>query len=79
MAEETKKRTNWLIALNERFDTLMEKLGIPENISGEIHNFVEETAREQFKSGNKSDPVYIVNMCTSHVLYICALEIIHYE
>jgi hypothetical protein len=49
---EVKKK--WHEILEDKFLALMTKYDMPEDISHEIHNFVLEIARDQYKSGNRS-------------------------
>ncbi len=51
---ERPKFVPWHVKITERFDKLMEKLGIPEDMSQEVQTFLLEVAREQYKSGNRS-------------------------
>lgn len=48
---ETKK--NWLDKLTERFNALMTKFDMPEDIRHELESFVLAVAKEQYMSGNK--------------------------
>jgi hypothetical protein len=54
--ENTNKapKKTWYDVLEDRFNTLMVKFDMPEDISHEIYSFVTEVAKEQYKSGNKS-------------------------
>lgn len=49
---EPKKK--WYEILEDKFTSLMTKYDMPEDIANEIHAFVLEIAREQYKSGNRS-------------------------
>jgi hypothetical protein len=51
---ERPKFIPWHVKITERFDTLMEKLGIPDDIAQEVRTLLLEVAKEQYKSGNKS-------------------------
>ncbi|MFA6130836.1 MAG: hypothetical protein WC730_01060 [Patescibacteria group bacterium] len=44
----------WYVELLERFNTLMERLGIPNDVSGEMKTFILGVAREQYMAGNRS-------------------------
>jgi hypothetical protein len=55
---ETKKK--WFEVLEEKFNSLVLKYDFPEDMASEIYNFVMETARDQFKSGNKSGISWIL-------------------
>lgn len=48
------KKLSWVEELDNRFHGLMGKFDMPEDIAFEIHNFVLEVAREQYKTGNRS-------------------------
>ncbi len=55
---ELKKK--WYEILEERFNALMTKHDMPEDIAIELYNFILETAKDQFKSGNKSGIAWIL-------------------
>ena len=44
----------WYVNLCARFNDIMDRNGIPEEISAEIKLFVVDIAREQYRSGNRS-------------------------
>jgi hypothetical protein len=48
---ETKK--TWLEKLTDRFDALMVKFDMPEDMRHEIESFVLNVAKEQYTAGNK--------------------------
>jgi hypothetical protein len=48
----TDKKT-WLDKLTDRFDALMAKFDMPEDIRHELESFVLTVAKEQYISGNK--------------------------
>jgi benzoyl-CoA reductase/2-hydroxyglutaryl-CoA dehydratase subunit BcrC/BadD/HgdB len=50
----TNNKKKWYEVLEDRFNSLMIKFDMPEDIGHEIYSFVLETAREQYKSGNRS-------------------------
>ncbi|MFZ2681674.1 MAG: hypothetical protein WAZ14_01080 [Patescibacteria group bacterium] len=47
-------KQNWLDKLTERFDSLMTKFDMPEDMRHELESFVLTVAKEQYISGNKS-------------------------
>ena len=49
---ETKK--TWLEKLTDRFDALMVKFDMPEDMRHELESFVLSVAKEQYTIGNKS-------------------------
>lgn len=51
-SNETKK--SWLEKLTDRFDALMVKFDMPEDIRHELESFVLSVAKEQYTIGNKS-------------------------
>ena len=51
---------NWYSIMMSNFDSLIEKLGIPENIASELQTFVTTVAKDQFKAGNKSGIAWIL-------------------
>lgn len=51
---EKPKFTPWHVKITERFDSLIERLAIPDDIAQEIKAFLFEVAKEQYKSGNSS-------------------------
>jgi hypothetical protein len=46
-------KKSWLDKLTDRFDALMTKFDMPEDIRHEIESFVLSVAREQYTAGNK--------------------------
>lgn len=52
-ANKTLKQ-KWYDILEDRYNALMVKFDMPEDIAHEIYSFITEVAREQYKSGNKS-------------------------
>ena len=44
----------WYIDLSMRFNDLMQRNGMPEEIAAEIKLFVVDVAKEQYKAGNRS-------------------------
>ncbi len=46
-------KKSWYDILEERYNALMVKFDMPEDIAHEIYSFINEIAREQYKSGNK--------------------------
>lgn len=54
MSTDTTPKKNWLDKLTERFDALMTKFDMPEDIRHEIESFVLSVAKEQYTIGNKS-------------------------
>lgn len=53
-------KKKWYEVLEDRFNALTLKFDLPEDMAHEIYSFVLETAREQFKSGNKSGISWIL-------------------
>lgn len=51
---KTGTQANWYVTMMEKFDLMMNKHDIPEEISSDLQSLFVETAREQFKTGNKS-------------------------
>ena len=51
--ETTEKKQTWLEKLTDRFNALMTKFDMPEDMRIEIEAFVLSVAREQYISGNK--------------------------
>ena len=47
-------KAKWYVELMQKFENLMQALGIPENASNEIKTFILEISREQYMAGNKS-------------------------
>lgn len=55
MSYEVKNpKANWYIKLMERFNSMMERLGMPEDVSSEVKVLLLEVAKEQYMTGNKS-------------------------
>ena len=52
--ENSELKKTWLEKLTERFDALMAKFDMPEDIRHELESFVLAVAKEQYTSGNKS-------------------------
>ena len=50
----TAQKKTWYDILEERYNALMVKFDMPEDIAHEIFSFIDSVAREQYKSGNKS-------------------------
>ncbi len=50
----TEEKKNWSARIMDKFDALMSKFDMPEDIQIDLRNFVSEVAREQYKAGNKS-------------------------
>ena len=48
-----KAATNWLTELTTQFNSLVQNLGIEGPAVDELRNFVLNTARDQYKAGNK--------------------------
>ena len=53
-------KKTWYDVLEERYNTLMIKFDMPEDISHEIYSFVTDIAKEQFRTGNKSGIAWIL-------------------
>jgi ribosome assembly protein YihI (activator of Der GTPase) len=47
-------QARWYTELTERFETLMEQLGIDEDTGSEIKIFLLQIARDQYMAGNRS-------------------------
>lgn len=47
-------QARWYTELTERFETLMEQLGIDEDTGSEIKLFLLQIARDQYMAGNRS-------------------------
>lgn len=54
MSEVKNAKANWYLKLMEKFDALIEKLAVPEDVASEFKVFLLETAREQYMAGNRS-------------------------
>jgi|GEM_PF-1864787 len=55
MSTETNApKKSWLEKLTDRFDALMIKFDMPEDIRHELESFVLNVAKEQYTFGNKS-------------------------
>lgn len=52
-SSQTEKRS-WLDKLTDRFDALMVKFDMPEDIRHEIESFMLSVAKEQYLTGNKA-------------------------
>jgi deoxyadenosine/deoxycytidine kinase len=52
--ENTTDKKSWYAKLTERFEALMKKFDMPEDIRIELENFVFGVAKEQYLNGNKS-------------------------
>ncbi len=52
--ENKAPKQKWYDILEDRYNALMIKFDMPEDIAHEIYSFITEVAREQYKSGNKS-------------------------
>lgn len=50
----TISKIGWYESLLDRFNALMTKFDMPEDIRLEIESFLVETAREQYRVGNRS-------------------------
>lgn len=51
---KTGVQANWYVSMMEKFDLIVGKHAIPQEISSDLQSLFVETAREQYKSGNKS-------------------------
>ena len=51
--DNTSDKKSWLDKLTDRFDALMVKFDMPEDIRHEIESFVLAVAKEQYTAGNK--------------------------
>ena len=49
----------WYVSLCSRFNELMDRNGIPEEISSEVKLFVIDIAKEQYRSGSKSGAAWM--------------------
>jgi hypothetical protein len=47
-------KKKWYEILEDRYNTLMAKFDMPEDISHEIYNFVFQISKEQYMRGNSS-------------------------
>jgi len=47
-------KQKWYDILEARYNELMIKFDMPEDIAHEIYSFITDIAKEQYKSGNKS-------------------------
>jgi hypothetical protein len=54
MSTDTETKKTWLDKLTDRFDALMIKFDMPEDIRHELESFVLNVAKEQYTIGNKS-------------------------
>ncbi len=54
MSTDSDKKQNWLEKLTDRFNALMAKYDMPEDIHHEIESFVLSVAKDQYIAGNKS-------------------------
>lgn len=54
MSENVNEKKNWSAQLMERFDALMKKFDMPEDIQIDLRNFVSDVAREQYMAGNRN-------------------------
>ncbi|HRH32195.1 MAG TPA: hypothetical protein PLK06_02625 [bacterium] len=54
MSTNTNDKKSWLDKLSERFDALMTKFDMPEDIRHEIETFMLSVAKEQYLTGNKA-------------------------
>lgn len=54
MSTNTTDKKSWLDKLSERFDALMTKFDMPEDIRHEIETFMLSVAKEQYLTGNKA-------------------------
>lgn len=54
MSEVKNPKANWYMKLMEKFNSLMERQGVPEDLASEFKVFLLETAREQYMAGNRS-------------------------
>ena len=55
MSENTvEAKKNWSAQIMDKFDAIMTKFDMPEDIQVDLRSFVSEVAREQYKAGNKS-------------------------
>lgn len=58
--ETKEKKITWYQILEDRFQNLMRKYDMPEDIENEIYNFVLDVSRTQYKSGNKSGIAWLL-------------------
>ncbi len=54
MNEVKNPNASWYVTLMNRFERLMESVGVTEDAAAEIKTFMLTVAREQYMSGNKS-------------------------
>lgn len=54
MSTNTNDKKSWLDKLSDRFDALMTKFDMPEDIRHEIETFMLSVAKEQYLTGNKA-------------------------
>lgn len=54
MTENYNEKKSWSARIMDRFETLMSKFDMPEDIQVDLRNFVSEVAREQYRAGTKS-------------------------
>ncbi len=54
MSTEYSDKKSWLDKLTDRFNELMTKLDMPEDMRHELEGFVLSVAKEQYVIGNKS-------------------------
>ncbi len=52
--ENTNTQARWYVELTEKFTSLMETLGLDEDVASEIKLFVLQIARDQYMAGNRS-------------------------
>lgn len=53
MSTDTETKKTWLDKLTDRFDALMAKFDMPEDIRHELETFMLNVAKEQYTAGNK--------------------------
>jgi hypothetical protein len=52
------QNASWYVRLLERFNTLVERHSIPDEIAKELREFTLQIAKEQYMSGNKCGIAY---------------------
>ena len=56
---ETEKKLSWYDRLLDRFNEVVSKFDLPEDMRHEIENFVLGVARDQFQAGNRSGIAWV--------------------